>query len=76
MNHDGPDWMIDELNKIRADNAQLQYSLRKSENVVDELAQMVKRLARSLRKADPDNSFPEMAINYLERKELLGSPLR
>lgn len=46
------------------------------EKVVDDLAQIVKRLASSLRKATPDNDLPDKAMDYLKRKELLGSPLR
>ena len=71
-----PDWMIDESNKIRADNAQLQYALEQSEKVVDELAQLVKQLVQSLRKATPDAELPAKALDYLKRKELCGSPLR
>jgi len=46
------------------------------EKVVDDLAQMVKRLARALRKSNPDTELPAKALDYLKRKELLGSPLR
>lgn len=46
------------------------------EKVVDDLAQLVKRLAHSLRKAAPDNELPDKALDYLKREELCGTPLR
>lgn len=46
------------------------------EKVVDDLVEIVKRLAHSLRKASPNNDLPDNALDYLKRKELLGSPLR
>lgn len=46
------------------------------EKIVDDLAELVKRLAQSLRKAAPDNDLPEKALDYLKRKEICGSPLR
>ena len=52
------------------------WMIEQSEKVMGELAQLVKRLAHSLRKAAPDNELPEKALDYLKRKELLGSPLR
>nr|MDD5084238.1 hypothetical protein [Candidatus Moranbacteria bacterium] len=39
--------------------------------VVDDLAQLVKRLARSLRKAAPDNDLSEKALGYLIREAAL-----
>jgi hypothetical protein len=46
------------------------------EKVVDDLAQLVKQLARALRNTNPDAELPAKALDYLKRKELLGSPLR
>lgn len=43
---------------------------------VDDLASIVMRLAHALRKAAPDNEHTEKALDYLKRKELIGSPLR
>ncbi|MBK8772271.1 MAG: hypothetical protein IPM06_17865 [Rhizobiales bacterium] len=40
------------------------------------LAMLVAKLARSLRKAAPDHDLPAMAMDYLRREELCGSPLR
>lgn len=43
---------------------------------VDDLAALVARLVRALRKAAPSHDLPEQAMDYLRRKDLLGSPLR
>lgn len=68
--------LIVDIKHLRIDNAQLQYALEQSETIVDDLAQLVKRLVHQLRKAAPDNELSEKALDYLKRKELLGSPLR
>lgn len=41
-----------------------------------DLAALVKRLARELRKAKPGNEMSDQAMDYLKRQGLLGSPLR
>lgn len=46
------------------------------ERVTEDLVALVCRLADSLRKAAPDNDLPKKALDYLKRKDLLGSPLR
>jgi len=46
------------------------------EKVVDDLALLVKQLAHALKKDRPDKVLPDRAMDYLKRKELLGSPLR
>jgi len=43
---------------------------------VDELAMLVRQLARHVHKASPDNNTATMAMDYLERKGLAASPLR
>lgn len=43
---------------------------------VDDLAALVVRLARLLRKSAPENDLPALAMDYLQREELCGSPLR
>ena len=43
---------------------------------VDDLAALVSRLAHSLRQAAPDNEIATLAVDYLQRKRLIGSPLR
>ena len=58
------------------DNAQLQYALEQSETIVDDLAQLVMRLAHALRKAEPDNELSDKALDYLKRNGLTGSILR
>lgn len=46
------------------------------ERVTDDLATLVQRLARRLRKAAPDSELPGQATDYLRRNGLQGSPLR
>jgi hypothetical protein len=46
------------------------------ERVTDDLTMLVVRLARSLRKAAPDNKLPAQALDYLKRNGIEGSPLR
>lgn len=46
------------------------------DNLVDDLAALVRRLVHSLSKAAPDNTLPAKAVDYLQRKGLQGSPLR
>ena len=43
---------------------------------VDDLAALVAQLAHSLRQAAPDNELATMAVDYLQRKRLIGAPLR
>lgn len=43
---------------------------------VDDLAMLVARLVRALRKAAPDNELSEQALDYLKREGLTGSALR
>lgn len=50
--------------------------MRAKDIVIDELAVLVRRLAYSLKKAKPDNDLSEKAVDYLNRNNLTGSPLR
>ncbi|WP_206118763.1 hypothetical protein [Chromobacterium fluminis] len=43
---------------------------------VGDLVMLIKQLVRSLCKAAPDNEMAARALDYLKRKDLLGSPLR
>lgn len=43
---------------------------------VRELAMLVSKLVLALRKAAPDHNLPAKALDYLQRNDLLGSPLR
>lgn len=43
---------------------------------VDDLAALVARLARELRRAAPGNDLPDRAVDYLKRHGLQGSPFR
>ena len=45
-------------------------------DALDDLAALVVRLARSLKKHSPANSLPGTAMDYLSSNKLLGSPLR
>ncbi len=42
----------------------------------DELAMLVRRLARALQKAAPDSDLPKTAMDYLSISGLAGSPMR
>lgn len=42
---------------------------------LDDLSMLVKQLAHQLRKAAPDSDFPEIALDCLKGKGLLGSQL-
>ena len=46
------------------------------EKTTDDLAALVKRLAHLLRKAAPGSNLPDIALDYLARNDLQGSPLR
>jgi len=46
------------------------------EKVVGDLTILVKQLAHLLKKSSPDKALPDAAMDYLKRKDLLGSPLR
>lgn len=56
------------------ERAQKDYAIL--ERVTDDLAVLVQRLVRCLRKAAPDSELPDQATDYLRRKGLQGSPLR
>ena len=43
---------------------------------VDEMAMLIRRLARAVKKANPSSDLPEKAMDYLTRHGLQGSPLR
>jgi hypothetical protein len=44
--------------------------------IKEDLAVLVRKLAYSLRKASPEHTLPNQAIEYLRRHDLQGSPLR
>lgn len=71
-NEEVPDWMIEQSNK----SAQLQYAIEKEAMVVDDLVYLVKQLVRSINNDRPDKVLSARAMDYLKRKELLGSPMR
>lgn len=57
----------------------MQEKLSHTENMqmqLNELAALVARLVRALRKAAPTNELSIQAIDYLKRQQLSGSPLR
>ena len=55
---------------------QAQKDYAELERVTDDLAMLVTRLARSLRKAEPNNELTAQALDYLKRSGLEGSPFR
>lgn len=42
----------------------------------DDMAMLIRRLARALNNARPGSALPEQAMDYLKRHGLDGSPLR
>lgn len=69
MNEDTYDYECGACEQAQKDYAEL-------ERVTDDLAVLVLRLARSLRKAAPDNDLSTKALDYLRRKGLKASPMR
>ncbi len=67
---------IGDVNKIVQPITQPLIAEAARDDRVDDLAALVRRLARSLSKAAPDNDLPAKAVDYLQRKCLQGSPLR
>lgn len=43
---------------------------------VENMASLIRQMASSLKRAKPDSELPRRAVEYLQRKNLLGSPLR
>lgn len=62
--------------KACADAATAVHALRQQAQGVDELAMLVRRLARALQKAAPDSDLPKTAVDYLSIAGLAGSPMR
>lgn len=61
-----------ERNGLMLENMALKEQLKD----VDDLAALVARLAHSLLQAAPDNELPGKAVDYLRRKQLIGTSLR
>ena len=59
-----------ERNGLMLENMALKAQLKD----VDDLAALVARLAHSMRQAEPDTELATMAVDYLLRKRLIGSP--
>lgn len=75
--------MLDELERLHGEveGADVLHDAEKmlhsrTKAMVGDLARLVTRLARQLAKAAPDNELPEMAMDFLSRNNLHGSPLR
>jgi len=51
-------------------------AIAESRQEADDLKMLIKRLARSLSKAAPDNDLSKKALDYLHRAGLNSSPLR
>lgn len=50
--------------------------IRATHGVADELAMLVRRLARALQKSSPNSDLPKTAMDYLSIAGLSGSPMR
>ena len=46
------------------------------EKAMDEMAMMIRKLVRALRKAAPEHDLPQQALDYLTRKGLQGRVFR
>ncbi|MCO7556144.1 hypothetical protein [Metapseudomonas otitidis] len=70
--------MREERDALLAERDQLRAELEaiRGQQVVDDLACLVRRLVHQLRKAAPAHDLPEKAMDYLKRKGLQGSPYR
>ena len=62
--------------KACADAMQRICDTRARLGAADELAMLVRRLARALQKAAPDNDLPKTAMDYLSIAGFAGSPMR
>ena len=56
--------------------ADAEQRIRATHGAADELAMLVRRLARALQKASPDSDLPKTAMDYLSIAGLAGSPMR
>jgi hypothetical protein len=66
-----------EVNKFNSATLQYVHGLSAGDlPMVGDLAMLVARLARKLRKAAPADELPAQALDYLNRNGLKGSPLR
>lgn len=45
-------------------------------DTMDEMSMLILRLARSLKKARPNNDLSDKAVDYLKRRGMIRSPLR
>jgi len=67
----------DELHDAYCGSCEIaQEDYKELEKVVEDLAILVRRLARNLGKLQPDNELSIKAMDYLIRNDLAGSPLR
>ena len=64
------------LDKAIADAQDRICDTRAGLGAADELAMLVRRLARALQKASPDSDLPKTAMDYLSIAGLAGSPMR
>jgi hypothetical protein len=69
---DEPEWFRAVIARLAALGVKASQPARQ----VDDLAALVGRLVRALRKAAPDNALADQALDYLRRQGLQGSPLR
>lgn len=75
--------MLDEIERLRGEveGADVLHDAEKmlhsrTKAMMGDLAKLVTRLARQLGKAAPDNELPALAMDYLHRNDMNGTPLR
>ena len=56
--------------------ADAEQRIRATHGAADELAMLVRRLARALQKSAPSSDLPKKAMDYLKTTSLAGSPMR
>jgi len=74
IHRDGGHYQTEHGTKKACDDAQQRVCT--AHGVADELAMLVRRLARALQKSSPDSNLPKTAMDYLSIAGLAGSPMR
>lgn len=74
IHRDGGHYQCEHGTKKACEDAQRRVS--ETHGAADELAMLVRRLARALQKAAPDNGLPKKAMDYLNIVGLSRSPMR
>jgi len=72
----GDDDCLDEAEAELAGLRAIEESAKRAAATIGDLATLVSRLAHAMRKAAPEHELPGLAMEYLRRNGLCGSPLR